>query len=196
MKTLIKDIIKFLVIGLFIGLLQLLNTALIEENIYSIIQGVRFSDFISATLLLLFVIFLIRFGSMVGKHLMAQNEFLCRISKISIWLVAFLIIFNNDNFNNAITQIVNGILSDLGVYATRSAITNYLTTLEIVLIAIPLLRFFIFFFQNLDGYIDLFFKRTETELKKESVEQITEAEVVFEEKQEDSEEGKEDSTTQ
>ena len=127
---------------------------------------------------------------------MAQNEFLCRISKISIWLVAFLIIFNNDNFNNAITQIVNGILSDLGVYATRSAITNYLTTLEIVLIAIPLLRFFIFFFQNLDGYIDLFFKRTETELKKESVEQITEAEVVFEEKQEDSEEGKEDSTTQ
>lgn len=95
-----------------------------------------------------------------NQGLWKYNKFLSRLSKICIWMFAFLIVFNNDNFHNSLTQLINGVLSGVGIYATRSAISNYISIIEVFLIAIPLVRFFIYFFQNLDGYIDLFYNRT------------------------------------
>lgn len=168
MRNLIKESIKILVIALFIGLMELLNDGLIEGNIYTVIAGVKLSNLISAVLIVLLVLFLIRFGVTIGKLIRPINEFLSRLSKIGVWFIAFLLIIFNDNFHTSMSQLMNGFLSSLGIYATRSAIENYIVAFEIILIAIPLISFFVYFFQNLDSYLDLFFKRASKDVVKDN----------------------------
>ena len=149
----------------------------INGNFFTTIFSIRITDLISASLIFIFILFLIRYASVIGSGIKSYNKFLSRIFKILIWLIAFIIIFNNDNLHNALIQLINGLLSEIGVYVTRSAIGNYISTFEIILISIPLIRFFIYFFQNLDGYIELFFKRSDKkkevsiELEKSSTDQ-------------------------
>tara|TARA_B110000046_G_scaffold185676_1_gene228496 strand:- start:919 stop:1500 length:582 start_codon:yes stop_codon:yes gene_type:complete len=177
MKQIIKHTVKFIIIALFIGLLQIINNGFINGNFFTTIFSIRITDLISASLIFIFILFLIRYASVIGSGIKSYNKFLSRIFKILIWLIAFIIIFNNDNLHNALIQLINGLLSEIGVYVTRSAIGNYISTFEIILISIPLIRFFIYFFQNLDGYIELFFKRSDKkkevsiELEKSSTDQ-------------------------
>ena len=177
MKQIIKHTVKFIIIALFIGLLQIINNGFINGNFFTTIFSIRITDLISTSLIFIFILFLIRYASVIGSGIKSYNKFLSRIFKILIWLIAFIIIFNNDNLHNVLIQLINGLLSEIGVYVTRSAIGNYISTFEIILISIPLIRFFIYFFQNLDGYIELFFKRSDKkkevsiELEKSSTDQ-------------------------
>jgi len=177
MKQIIKHTVKFIIIALFIGLLQIINNGFINGNFFTTIFSIRITDLISASLIFIFILFLIRYASVIGSGIKSYNKFLSRIFKILIWLIAFIIIFNNDNLHNVLIQLINGLLSEIGVYVTRSAIGNYISTFEIILISIPLIRFFIYFFQNLDGYIEPFFKRSDKkkevsiELEKSSTDQ-------------------------
>jgi len=170
MKLIVKHIIKFIIISLFIGLLQILNNGIIDGNFFTTVFSIRITDLISASLILIFILFLIQYTSIIGSGIKTYNKFLSRIFKILMWFVAFIIVFNNDNLHNVLIQLINGLLSEMGVYATRSVIGDYISTFEIVLISIPLIRFFIFFFQNLDGYIELFFKRSDKKKEADSIE--------------------------
>ena len=170
MKKIVKYTVKFAIIALFIGLLQIINNSFINGNFFTTIFSVRITDLISASLLIVFVLFLIQYSSVTGSYFKSYNKFLSRIFKIVIWFIAFIIIFNNDNLHNALTKLIHGLLSDFGFYSTRTLIGNYISTFEVILISIPLIRFFSYFFQNLDGYIDLFFKRSEKNNRTNSIE--------------------------
>jgi hypothetical protein len=161
MKQIIKYTVKFIAIALLIGLLQILNNGFINGNFFTTIFSIRITDLISASLIVIFVLFLIQFTSLVGTGIKSYNKLLSRIFKILIWFIVFVIAFNNENLHNVLTELINGLFSEFGFYITRTTIGNYISTFEIIIISIPVIWFFIYLFQNLDGYIDLFFKRSE-----------------------------------
>lgn len=161
MHNLIKDTVKFTIIALFFGLLEIINSSFIDGEIYVSLYTVSLSDIISAILVLLFTLLLIRFGTRLGRKVKDKHEFIARLSKIVVWTFAFLTIFNNDNFYIVTTEFSNGLLSELNIYATRSTLGNYLILIEIILFVIPLIGFLIYFFKNLDNYIDLVFKKND-----------------------------------
>lgn len=159
MKSLVKTYVKYFIFAGFLGILQLMNSTFIEGEIYTMVLGVRLSDLIAAALLLIFTLFTVRLGKQSFEEL-KENPLISRLIRISIWLIAFIIIFNNDNFSYAITQSVRQLFLGFNLYPTMSDLTTYLVLIEITLIAIPLIRFFIFFFNNLDDYLDILLQRT------------------------------------
>ena len=159
MTTILKESIKIAIVAVFIGLLELLNSVLIEGKVYTLIAGVNWADFISMVLTLLLVLFIVRFGITISRIIQPANEFLSRLSKIFIWMVAFLILIFNDNFHTSMTQLLNEFFSIFSIFLTRSTIESYIVMSEVLFISVPLIRFFIYFFRNLDSYLDLFFTK-------------------------------------
>jgi len=164
-KQFVKAIIKNSFIITLIGIIYLLNSNFIEGNIFFYVGIVPLYKFINAIILLAIIFVIILFGKTISKILKNEYNLLSRLSKIAIWSLAFTIVFFTENLNYVIAENLYSIIYFLNVNLLKSEIVNYILIIEIILIAIPIIKFLFFLYKNIDNYTESIIVKSKSVLK-------------------------------
>lgn len=83
--------------------------------------------------------------------LKSKQKLIGQTTKIIIWIIAFTVMFLNENFNYVLTEYIDSLTYSANMYIPKSNIKIYIQVFEIILISIPLIFYIVFFYRNIDN---------------------------------------------
>jgi hypothetical protein len=159
MKDSLKVFLLYTVAGLLIAIPFYLNNLLITGRINKSVIGIKISEFNASALFIFLLIYLFYLARDIGRVISLRNDFLSRLFKLAVWIVSFIVVFNNKTFNKFLARLLNKLFDSLfDTYISQSKLLVYIEYAEVSVFVLATLYFLYSFVISFKYYFENIFK--------------------------------------